>query len=89
MVELALALAVVLDGLAAILVRDDVIDLAALGGDIAGAVGALPVTDFDGSPGGAGEEPLAHADVEDPAGPVEHDPFDVGIGEQREDLAGG
>src|SRR5439155_18654278 len=38
---------------------------------------------------GAGEEPLAAADVDDPAGPVEHDAFDVGVAQPGDDVVGG
>ena len=48
---------VLLGGLAALGVRDDVVDLAPGGGDLAEGMGTCLVPDLDGPPGGPGEEP--------------------------------
>jgi hypothetical protein len=73
-------------GLAAERPRLDVVDVAALVRDITRLIGAEPVPDLDGTSSGAGEQPLAAADVDHSGRTVEHGPFHVGVGEQRHDL---
>lgn len=50
---------------------------------------ALEVPELHGGAGGAGEQPLAHADVDHPGRPVEEHSGDVGPAQQRHDLARG
>src|SRR5437868_5967437 len=52
-------------------------------------VRAVTVTDLDGPSQRAGEEPLADADVDDAARPVEDDALDVGLMEIRHELSRG
>ena len=47
----------------------------------------MAVSDFDGAAEGAGEEALADADVGHSGG-TEHDAFDVGFGQQRQQVLG-
>ena len=85
-VPLAVDEAVVLGGLAAVVVLDDVVDVGVGDGFVAGRVVAFAVADLHGPAGGACVEALTYADVEDPRGPVEDDAFDVGSGEEPDDL---
>ena len=65
---------------------DDVVDLAVLGGDVAGGVLADAVADFDGATPPTGEEPLRAGHLDGLAGWAEHDAFEVGLEEQLGDL---
>jgi hypothetical protein len=80
--------AVLLRGLTTVGVWPDVVDVAVVGRFVtAGGVLAVAVTDLDGPAQRAGEAATAgHSD--DPVGPVEHDPFDVGLRQPLHDLAG-
>src|SRR5688500_15273504 len=51
-------------------VREHVVDLALLGGQVAVRVEALAISDLDGASSTAAEDPAAHADVLDTVGPV-------------------
>ena len=75
-----------LGGLAALGVGDDVVDLAVLSRHVAAGELAAPVPDLDRPSQGAGEEAFPDPDVDDPGGCVEHDPFDVGFGEEGQEL---
>ena len=60
----------------------DVVALAAASdGQVAAVVGAALVADLEGSAGGAGEA-AGPTQVDDPGGPVEHDPFDQRLVQQ-------
>src|SRR5688500_11123958 len=76
-------------GWAAVRVGLDVVDVAAVGGFVAsGGVLAVPVAHFDRPPQCPGEgAPPGYRD--DPVGSVEGDPFEIGLRQQRHDLAGG
>jgi hypothetical protein len=66
-VEAAQARAIGLGGEATLASGQDVIDVATLGRHVtARGVGAMPITHLDRPPQRAPEEPLAHADVDDP-----------------------
>jgi hypothetical protein len=52
-------------------------------------VGACAVAELEDAAESVGEEALAVAELDDAVGSVEHDPFDVGFGQQRCDLSGG
>jgi hypothetical protein len=66
----------------ALAVGQDVVDFALVGGDVTTGELALAVPDLDGSAEGAGEEPFPHPDIDHFGRGVEHDPFDVGFGQQ-------
>ena len=74
-VEGAGGAAVGLGGLTAGRIRDDVVDLAVRGRQIAEGVEAFPIPELHRSAGGAGEEPSLHAHVDDAGRAVEHDAF--------------
>jgi hypothetical protein len=82
-VHTAVEASVGLGGEAALGVFDDVVDVAAADGFFAAGVLAVPVAYLDGAAGGAGEEAAAYADVDDSAGGVEHDPFDVRVAQRN------
>jgi hypothetical protein len=78
--------AVVDGGLAAVVVFDDVVDVAVLGGDVAGGVLADAVADFDGSAPASGEEPVRAGHVDGLTGGPVDDPFEVGFEQELGDL---
>lgn len=84
MVVAAIAPRVLLDGEPAGVVVDHVIDLAAAGGRGAARPLAMTVAQLDGSPQATGEEPGTYPEVDDPVAGPEHDPLDVGLGEDRQ-----
>ena len=88
-VRLALELAVELAGRTVRGVRNDVIDVALVGGHVAAAVvPAVAVADFDGSPEGAGEAAsVRHRDHRRRA--VEQYGLEVGVAGPLDELAGG
>ena len=67
----------------------DVVDLGPAGRFVAGPLEAGAVADLDRPAQGAAEEAAGGADVDDPGRGVEHDPFDVGVGEPGGRGAGG
>jgi hypothetical protein len=67
----------------------DVVDLGMFGGLVAGGVEAGAVADLNSAAQRPGEEPALGADVDDPGRGVEHDAFDVGLGEPPCGGAGG
>jgi hypothetical protein len=86
-VETAAQLAVVDARGAAGRPRLDVIALAAFAGLVTAVVGAALVASLERAADGAGE-PACPAEVDDPRGPVEHDPLDQRLVQQGSDRAG-